>query len=315
MHFVPAIHGADIPKADIVAVEVNPTQAHHDATLWSGYGEEAERKDDDTLCTVHNVLCHRGICKWCAARKRAAVQEERARERQQDKAVWARRRERRTGRTQSQHPHSRSTDTSCSSRSGSPIRTAPSGGRRRANKLKLREECLSSIKGKPVSNDSDGSVTGRSLPAHLRKGGSKTSNTSTTESVSPSSVASSSSGASTLDDGDSTVSSSYDSSSCKSESDGSSPRSPHVPAPWAKPAAWQTHAKSPADDAPPIVVSDEARDCRPWKRMQPMQSSRPRWSDVVHGQPRSGFRPSPVLTTRHEEDEASDVGDFDTEPF
>ncbi|RPD67662.1 hypothetical protein L226DRAFT_527718 [Lentinus tigrinus ALCF2SS1-7] len=118
--------------------------------------------------------------------------------------------------------------------------------------------------------------SGRALPAHLRKGGLKTDSASSPVSIV--STASLSSRASTAEDAQSTISSSYGSGLYQSESDSLSPRSLHVPSPWSKTLAWQSHAKVPADDALSIA-SGEMRDTfrNPWKRVPPIQSARPRY--------------------------------------
>ncbi|RPD72120.1 hypothetical protein L226DRAFT_162643 [Lentinus tigrinus ALCF2SS1-7] len=246
------------------------------------------------------------------SRKRAEVREERARDRQKERDAWMRRREGRAGRTQSQSQASRDTssDTSNSSRCGSPgSPSAPSGRAWRANKLQLRKDFLNKHNCKAVSISG-----GRTLPAHLRKGGIRTDSASSPVSIA--STASSSSRTSTAEDAQSTTCSSYDSSSYKSESDSSSPRSPHAPSPWSKTVAWQSHAKVPADDAS-SVASGETRDAfrNPWKRMPPIQSARPRWGDIVDHFPQSGFGPLPRVESRREDDETSDASEFDTEPF
>ncbi|RPD61531.1 hypothetical protein L227DRAFT_652301, partial [Lentinus tigrinus ALCF2SS1-6] len=113
--------------------------------------------------------------------------------------------------------------------------------------------------------------SGRALPAHLRKGGLKTDSASSPVSIV--STASLSSRASTAEDAQSTISSSYGSGLYQSESDSLSPRSLHVPSPWSKTLAWQSHAKVPADDALSIA-SGEMRDTfrNPWKR----------WTSIPH---------------------------------
>ncbi|TFK78642.1 hypothetical protein K466DRAFT_606790 [Polyporus arcularius HHB13444] len=299
-HFVPAIHGTDVPKADRVAVAVVATPPV-DATLWSGYGEPTDRAAQDDLCAAHNVLCHRGICKLCAARKRAEIIEERARERQREKEVWAQRRKGRGGRPQSQTSRGTSSDASSSSRSGSPEAVKASPG----------------DKAEPTNPRVDhASAAGRTLPAHLRKGGNKADTTSSGMSVSPPSSSCSPSSGPTTDDGESTTSSSSESASSKSESDSSSPPSPHVPVPWARTFnAWHTHAKLPAEDAS-SVASGKTRDAfrNPWRRMAPVQAARPRWGAAV-----SDFSPRqrefPRVLSGGDDDEESVVSEYDEEPF
>ncbi|TBU26750.1 hypothetical protein BD311DRAFT_847178 [Dichomitus squalens] len=186
--FVPAIHGADIPKGDCVVEGSSAVPSEDVETLWAGYGE-TDAPLDPELCEVHGVMCSRGVCRARARRKRQEEMEKRMKRMQEEKEARNKRRERERGRDKDRERRSAhsgsdvgSDSASASDASSEASSRAGSASPERDTAVeRLRDDIpLTTVKGKFIRASSSPGARGpatnpepRALPPHLRKGASK----------------------------------------------------------------------------------------------------------------------------------------------
>ncbi|KAL7277622.1 hypothetical protein ACG7TL_008549 [Trametes sanguinea] len=315
--FVPAIHGADVPKASAIIVSLSALSRPQrpqlsDADEDGDDGREEEEEAEKDLCPAHGVLCVSGICKERAARKREAMFAERARQREEGRGRRGRGgrqkheggRDAPSGDGQTVSDVKRPMEMPAHLRSWSAVAkgASPKGFGKSPRttedpKSRLRDDIRIEMASRKRNGTAKPSVqpTVRAMPPHLRKGASKDSapsgssrssvftsrSTSSHASVSASTASSSASPSvyTTSDDGHSVVSSESETSPLpRLQEKLDSQRGP-----WGAGINWRAYAGIREGDAESVATGATGDAFKnPWKHVQSKQSATPpRWASAI----------------------------------
>ncbi|KAI9061374.1 hypothetical protein FKP32DRAFT_1654583 [Trametes sanguinea] len=334
--FVPAIHGADVPKASDLIVSLSALSRAQRQHASDTDDEEEEADAEKKLCRVHGALCVSGICKEGAARKREALFAERARQREEERNRRGLgrggrqghhgRRDARSGDGQVGNDAQRPVEMPAHLKSWSTIAkgASPTGSGRSARptedpKSRLRDDIRVEMAARKYNGATKPpvSVTARPMPAHLRKGASKESapGASSSSSIfasrstaSQASIATSSgsvplSAYATSEDGHSVTSSESDSSHLLAARE--SPDSQRGP--WGTGINWRAYAGIREGDAESVATGATGDAFKnPWKHVQSKHATTPRWASAVE----EAFHEAGIRAAWDE-----DESDEDAEPF